>query len=173
MAVPLVRESERTRLALQLAHSSGSTRSRIVAWSIAEQLVARRTHTLFATHMPELVHLEQMYANVTNHHLMVDARDDKLVYHYQIGAGSSGITSYGIQLAALAGFPVSVLATAEELRQVLERHKASADSATSEHARLVRAAYELVERLKALARSPMSDTAIHSYLQQLQQSYRS
>jgi DNA mismatch repair protein MSH4 len=141
------------------------------AWSIAEALISKRAHTLFATHMQELVELESVYANVKNHHLMVESHNDKLVYHYQIGTGSSSLTSYGIKLAALVGFPLSLLQDAEQTRQVLESHKRSLDQAAVQRTNVLRAAYDLVDRLKAVAQSTVEEHQVLEYLMRLKSLY--
>lgn len=53
----------------------------------------------------------------------MDTHDEKLVFQYQLTQGKCTIASYGIKLAALAGFPISILQEAERLRQTLENLK--------------------------------------------------
>jgi DNA mismatch repair protein MutS len=76
---------------------------------------------LFATHYFELTRLEQEYADLANVHLDAVEHGERIVFLHAVEEGPAN-QSYGIQVAALAGIPVSVLKAARrQLREFEER----------------------------------------------------
>jgi len=93
-----------------------------IAWAVAEHLATNaraRPKTLFATHYHELTDLADATPGVVNFHVAVREWKDDIVFLRKIVAGRSD-RSYGIQVARLAGLPVSVIARAREILQALE-----------------------------------------------------
>jgi DNA mismatch repair protein MutS len=78
--------------------------------------------TLFATHYFELTELAKTRPGVANVHLDAIEHGAQIVFMHKVKEGPAD-RSYGLQVAALAGLPISVLATARDVLQELE-HKA-------------------------------------------------
>lgn len=96
-----------------------------IAWAVAEHLHDSPRHackTLFATHYHELTELAARLPGAQNYHITVATRDSELVFLYKLARGSAS-QSYGIEVARLAGLPVSVLARAREVLGRLERYE--------------------------------------------------
>ena len=94
-----------------------------LAWAVAEHLATSpraRPKTIFATHYHELTDLADGLPGVVNFH--VDAREwhDEIVFLRKVVPGRSD-RSYGIQVARLAGLPLTVVARAREILGALER----------------------------------------------------
>ena len=92
-----------------------------LAWSVAERLAAHiHALTLFATHYAELTQLPARLNNVVNVHVTAVEHQDRIVFlhHIQDGAASK---SYGLQVAALAGVPSSVIHAARSKLLELEQ----------------------------------------------------
>jgi DNA mismatch repair protein MutS len=93
-----------------------------IAWAVAEHLARRADgpKTLFATHYHELTDLAADMAGVGNLHVSAREWQDSVVFLRKIEPGGSD-RSFGIQVARLAGLPVSVVARAQEILANLER----------------------------------------------------
>jgi DNA mismatch repair protein MutS len=91
-----------------------------LAWACADYL-ARQTQafTLFATHYFELTTLAEEQANIHNIHLDAMEHGDKIVFLHAVKDGPAS-QSYGLQVAALAGVPQSVIANAKNKLLQLE-----------------------------------------------------
>lgn len=98
-----------------------------IAWSVAEYLHDEvRARTLFATHYHELTELEITRGGVKNFNVAVREWNDQVIFLRKIVRGGAD-KSYGIQVARLAGLPVSVIARAKEILSNLEQHELNAD----------------------------------------------
>ncbi len=84
--------------------------------------LATRNHafTLFATHYFELTGLADDVAGIANVHLDAVEYEDRLVFMHAVKEGSAN-RSFGLQVAALAGLPGSVIAEARRTLEQLER----------------------------------------------------
>ena len=91
-----------------------------LAWASAEHL-ARQTKafTLFATHYFELTSLPNEHDNIRNVHLDAMEHGDHVVFLHAVKPGPAN-QSYGLQVAALAGVPKSVILKAREKLRALE-----------------------------------------------------
>ncbi len=91
-----------------------------LAWACADYL-ARNTQafTLFATHYFELTTLSEEQAGIRNIHLDAMEHGDKIVFLHAVKDGPAS-QSYGLQVAALAGVPQSVIANAKHKLAQLE-----------------------------------------------------
>ncbi len=91
-----------------------------LAWACADHL-ARHTQafTLFATHYFELTTLAEEQSAICNIHLDAMEHGDKIVFLHAVKEGPAN-QSYGLQVAALAGVPQSVIANAKNKLQTLE-----------------------------------------------------
>ena len=84
-----------------------------LAFAIARHLIERnRAFTLFATHYFELTRLSQDYPQCANVHLDAVEHGHKIVFMHAVEEGPAS-QSYGIQVAALAGIPGSVVRDAK------------------------------------------------------------
>ena len=75
--------------------------------------------TLFSTHYHELTELENSLTNLTNLHVKAKEENNRMVFLYQIEKGKSD-RSYGLQVAALAGLPASLLKRSNQILKKLE-----------------------------------------------------
>ncbi|HVT63268.1 MAG TPA: DNA mismatch repair protein MutS, partial [Legionellaceae bacterium] len=71
-----------------------------------------RALTLFSTHYFELTHLSKEYPQIRNIHLAATLSAGKIVFLYHVEPGATD-RSYGLEVAALAGIPSTVLAMAK------------------------------------------------------------
>ncbi len=93
-----------------------------LAFAICRHLV-EKNHclTLFATHYFELTLLANEYADLANVHLDAVEHGEHIVFLHAVEEGPAN-QSYGIQVAALAGIPSSVLKAARrQLRELEQR----------------------------------------------------
>nr|WP_245889760.1 DNA mismatch repair protein MutS [Fulvimonas soli] len=81
---------------------------------------ASRAFTLFATHYFELTELAGEYPGIANVHLDAVEYGEQLVFMHAVKEGPAN-RSFGLQVAALAGLPKSVLAEARRTLAELER----------------------------------------------------
>jgi len=101
----------------------GLSLARACAEHLATQVGA---YTLFATHYFELTQLADRLAGIANVHLdAVEFGGDppKLVFLHQVKPGPAN-RSYGLQVAALAGLPPAVVASARSYLAELEKQPA-------------------------------------------------
>ena len=67
-----------------------------------------KAYTLFSTHYFELTALPQAFPCIRNVHVTAQLTDNGIVFLYHVKPGHAS-SSYGIDVAALAGIPVQVL----------------------------------------------------------------
>ena len=93
-----------------------------LAWATLEYLHAQvRARTLFATHYHELTLLAEQLPGLKNLRVTVKETPKGIVFLHTIEPGAAS-KSYGIEVARLAGLPMSVI---ERARQVLLQHEQS------------------------------------------------
>ena len=88
-----------------------------IAWAIVEYLHNTNNisaRTLFATHYHELSVLEDQLVRLKNYHIAVKEHNDKIIFLRKIIEGS-GNKSYGIQVAKMAGLPITIVNRAKEI----------------------------------------------------------
>jgi DNA mismatch repair protein MutS len=92
-----------------------------IAWAVAEHIARREggPKTIFATHYHELVDLASDIPGVGNIHVSAREWRDTIVFLRKIESGGSD-SSFGIQVARLAGLPASVVVRAQEILRNLE-----------------------------------------------------
>jgi DNA mismatch repair protein MutS len=94
-----------------------------LAFAIARHLIEKnRAFTLFSTHYFELTRLAQEYAECANVHLDAVEHGHRIVFLHAVEEGPAS-QSYGIQVAALAGVPGSVVRDARRRLAVLENRE--------------------------------------------------
>jgi DNA mismatch repair protein MutS len=98
-----------------------------LAWSIAEYLHdTTGARTFFATHYHELPDLARTRSGVINLNVAVREQNDRIVFLRKIVAGAAD-RSYGIQVARLAGLPMTVIDRAKEILTNLEKAELNAE----------------------------------------------
>jgi DNA mismatch repair protein MutS len=92
-----------------------------LAWAVVEHIHARtRAKTLFATHYHELTELAGQLDGVRNLMVTVKEAGDHIVFLRKVEPGAAD-RSYGIEVARLAGLPLSVIGRAREVLRLHER----------------------------------------------------
>jgi len=100
-----------------------------IAWAAVEYIHSRtRAKTLFATHYFELTELAERLSGVKNYHVSVKETGGGVVFLRKVEPGAAD-RSYGIEVARLAGLPVSVI---ERAREILALHERSEQAVTEE-----------------------------------------
>ena len=93
-----------------------------IAWAVVEHLhraPERGPRTLFATHYQELTQLEKHLPRLRNFSVAVKEWNDEIVFLRRVVPGPAD-RSYGIQVARLAGLPLSVIDRAKTILAKLE-----------------------------------------------------
>ena len=99
-----------------------------LAWACAEELATTvQAFTLFATHYFELTTLPETLSQVANVHLDAVEHGDSIVFMHAVKKGPAN-QSYGLQVAALAGVPKTVIKRAQQRLLQLESQSANAPS---------------------------------------------
>ena len=94
-----------------------------LAWAIIEFLhdnPARSGITLFATHYHEVTDLAKTKPRVANANVAVKEWNEQIIFLRKVVDGAAD-KSYGIQVAKLAGIPMTVIERAREILDTLER----------------------------------------------------
>ena len=86
--------------------------------------VDRGPRTLFATHYQELTQLDKHLLRLRNFSVAVKEWNDEIVFVRRVIPGAAD-RSYGIQVARLAGLPLSVIDRAKTILAKLESDDAS------------------------------------------------
>ena len=91
-----------------------------LAWAVVEHVsTTTRAKTLFATHYHELTELAEQLEGVRNLRVAVKEARDRIIFLRKVEPGKAD-RSYGIEVARLAGLPMSVI---ERAREVLSLHE--------------------------------------------------
>ncbi len=92
-----------------------------IAWATLEHLHAsNRSRALFATHYHELTALAGNLDGVENATVAVKEWDGEVIFLHEVRKGAAD-RSYGVQVAKLAGLPVSVVNRARVVLEMLEK----------------------------------------------------
>jgi DNA mismatch repair protein MutS len=96
-----------------------------LAYAIARHLLdTNRSYTLFATHYFELTRLSDEFTQLSNVHLAAIEHQHSIVFLHSVNEGAAS-QSYGLQVAALAGVPNSVIRSAKKQLVRLEQQSAA------------------------------------------------
>jgi len=91
-----------------------------IAWAVIEHIQTNiHAKTLFATHYHELTELAELLPGIRNYHVTVKESENRIIFLRTIEAGAAD-RSYGIEVAKLAGIPLSVTGRA---REILKKHE--------------------------------------------------
>ncbi len=133
----------------EIGRGTGAADGMSIAWAVAEHLAERRCFTLFSTHYFEITALEDLRPNVRNVHFGAQKSGDSVIFLHNALPGAAA-SSYGLEVAALAGVPASVINLAR--RKIAEfsagRPAAPAGAAPEPEPRIPPEAAEIVETLK-------------------------
>ncbi len=100
-----------------------------LAWAVIEHIHQRiRARSLFATHYHELTELAEQLPGVRNLHVSVKEAGDQVIFLRKVEPGAAD-RSYGIEVARLAGLPVSVI---DRARDILKLHEKTEHAVTEE-----------------------------------------
>src|SRR5580658_9556928 len=103
-----------------------------LAWAVVEHIHARtRAKTLFATHYHELTELAEQLDGIRNLSVSVKEAGDRIIFLRKVEPGKAD-RSYGIEVARLAGLPLTVIERAQE---VLKLHEGAEHVVTEELAK--------------------------------------
>ncbi len=107
-----------------------------LAWACADYLAKEtKAFTLFATHYFELTALAEQQKAICNVHLEAMEHNDNIIFLHVVKDGPAN-QSYGLQVAALAGVPRSVIDKAKLKLQQLEDHAYTERQADKKHNQL-------------------------------------
>ncbi len=122
-----------------------------LAWAVVEELARRQDgiRTLFATHYHELTALEGNIPGVHNMNIAIREWNGDIVFLRRLVPGPSD-RSYGIEVAKLAGVPVSVVRRAKEILEDLERKA----KASGTHPHSIRVAQSSLPGMPEVAPQP-------------------
>ena len=98
-----------------------------IAWAVVEHLhrePERGPRTLFATHYQELTQLDKHLPRLRNFSVAVKEWNDDILFMRRVVPGAAD-RSYGIQVARLAGLPLSVIDRAKTILAKLESDDAT------------------------------------------------
>ncbi len=98
-----------------------------IAWAVVEHLhrdAERGPRTLFATHYQELTQLEKHLPRLRNLSVAVKEWNDEIVFVRRVVPGAAD-RSYGIQVARLAGLPLTVIDRARTILSKLESEEST------------------------------------------------
>ncbi len=93
-----------------------------IAWAVAEYLHdahQKGVKTLFATHYHELTELAHQKKRVKNYNIAVKEWNDEIIFLRKLVEGGTN-RSYGIQVARLAGIPLTVVDNAKKILYNIE-----------------------------------------------------
>ena len=91
-----------------------------IAWAVAEHMQGKiRAKTLFATHYHEMTQLEDTLDGVKNYSIAARKHGDDITFLRKIVKGGAD-DSYGIEVAALAGVPKTVINRAKAILKKVE-----------------------------------------------------
>ncbi|MFA6457330.1 MAG: DNA mismatch repair protein MutS [Bacteroidota bacterium] len=91
-----------------------------IAWALTEYLHEQTgARTMFATHYHELNELASLYPRIKNYKVDVKEYGDKVIFLHTVTPGTAD-HSYGIQVAMMAGLPVSLTDRAKKILENLE-----------------------------------------------------
>jgi DNA mismatch repair protein MutS len=103
-----------------------------LAWAVVEQIHSRTcAKTLFATHYHELTALADRLPGIRNLKVSVKEAGDHIIFLHKVEPGSAD-RSYGIEVARMAGLPLTVI---ERACEVLKLHEGAEHVVTEELAK--------------------------------------
>lgn len=153
----------------ELGRGTASDEGSAIAWSVSEEIIARRAYCCFATHYHHLNVLQKLYPNVRCQHMSAVSGSNSVRLHYKLLDGPFPIIEmYGIKTAAMCGFPPEVIISAKSVYKQL--------SGSTEITTIVEDVHDanhmksaLVHQLQALLGSGLNEDALRRQLQLLRE----
>lgn len=102
-----------------------------IACALVEYLYNHHVKTLFATHYHELNFLESQLERVKNFHMIVKNINGNIIFVRKLARGSAE-SSFGINVAKLAGMPQSIVSRAQKIMNGLQNGELKFDTEKSE-----------------------------------------
>ncbi|OON95782.1 MAG: DNA mismatch repair protein MutS [Epulopiscium sp. Nele67-Bin005] len=139
-----------------------------IAWSIIEHLVNNiKAKTMFATHYHELTMLSEQFLSIKNYCVSVKEVGEDIIFLHKIVSGN-GDKSYGIQVAKLAGVPITILHRAKEIMvEVAEKTPQTTFVEPKQIVEEIHPAIEKLEDLNVMELTPMQALEVLDKLQKL------
>ncbi len=91
----------------EIGRGTSTSDGMAIAWATAEHLAKIGALCLFATHYLELKELADNHDNILNIHFTASVYEDNIIFLHKVAAGAAS-SSYGLNVAKLAGIPNSV-----------------------------------------------------------------
>jgi len=92
-----------------------------IAWSVAEFIATKiKARCIFATHYHELNVMTKTYPQIKNYRITVTEENGEIEFLRKIVQGGAS-KSYGIQVAKMAGLPVSVIKRSQDLMNKMQK----------------------------------------------------
>uniref|UniRef100_A0A7C4GBH1 DNA mismatch repair protein MutS n=1 Tax=Fervidobacterium thailandense TaxID=1008305 RepID=A0A7C4GBH1_9BACT len=120
VALILNKATERSLVLLDEVGRGTSTFDGIsIAWAMSEYIYNEiKCKTIFATHFTELTELGSVYSGIKNYTVDVKETKDGVIFLHKVVEGVAD-RSYGIEVAAIAGLPESIILRAKEILDVI------------------------------------------------------
>ncbi|WP_405328103.1 DNA mismatch repair protein MutS [Ruminobacter sp.] len=130
-----------------------------LAWAVAEYFAKKRCYTLFSTHYFELTELANTFANVRNVHFGAQKSGDSIIFLHNVEDGAA-TSSYGLEVAALAGIPNTIISLARKRMRSFTTEHLTAEGKNAEQEssedRLPPEVEDIISTLKSLHPDTMS-----------------
>ena len=99
-----------------------------IARAVIEDISQRiKCRTLFSTHFHELTELASLLNGLKNYKVLACEKNKQIVFLHKIMEGGTN-KSFGVEVAKLAGIPLTVIKRAKEIQKILERISVSTQS---------------------------------------------
>lgn len=93
-----------------------------IAWGVAEYIAEKiKARTIFATHYHELNVMCEQYPQIANFRITISENEGEIEFLRQVVQGGTS-RSYGVQVAKMAGLPLSVISRAESIMNKMQKH---------------------------------------------------
>ena len=136
-AAAIMRQATKNSLILmdEIGRGTSTTDGLSLAFAFAKHLADNiGALTLFATHYFELTRLAESHPHMINRHFSAIEHHDAIVFMYQIQDGAA-TQSYGLQVAQLAGVPVSILHAAKDKLEQLKQQSGESNYSHAMHSK--------------------------------------
>ena len=92
-----------------------------IAWSVAEYIASKiKARCIFATHYHELNVMTKTYPQIKNYRITISEENGEIEFLRKVAQGGAS-KSYGIQVAKMAGLPLSVIDRSAELMNKMQK----------------------------------------------------
>ena len=92
-----------------------------IAWSVAEYIASKiKARCIFATHYHELNVMTKTYPQIKNYRITISEENGEIEFLRKVVQGGAS-KSYGIQVAKMAGLPLSVIDRSAELMNKMQK----------------------------------------------------